>query len=121
MAAHARARTRPDDAEAARLLRVIDDDAVWHAVWLLPVREDARDHADLWADLLRRSPEERAAAPAALLAHTAWLSGDGALAWCAVDRCRAVGEGHPGAEVVAELLSLAVPPSRWEDALGEPA
>lgn len=119
--AHVHARTRPDDTAAARLLRDCGDDAVWHALWLLPDREAARGHADLWADLVRRSPEEWVAAPAALLAHTAWLSGDGALAWCAVDRCREAGEGHPGAEVVAGLLADAVPPSRWEDVLGEPA
>lgn len=120
VAGHVAARSLPDDAEAARLLRAVGVDDAWQALWLLPAREEARSHAELWADLLRRSPEEWAGPAAALLAHTAWLSGDGALAWCGVDRCRDAG-GHPGAEVVAELLAAAVPPSRWEHPLREPA
>ena len=40
---------------------------------------------DLWRDVVRRAPADLRAAPAALLGFAAWLSGDGALAWCAVE------------------------------------
>jgi len=113
--------TRLADGEVARLVAATADDAGWTELWMLPAREDARHHAALWADVVRRCPEELVAGPAALLGHTAWLTGDGALAWCAVDRCRAVEPGHPGAVVVAELLEQAVPPSRWQRGLQEPA
>ncbi len=46
-----------------------------------------------------------------MLGFAAWLSGEGALAWCAVERCL---EGDPGdalAHNVAALLQNAVPPS----------
>ena len=46
---------------------------------------NARDHVDLWRDVVRRAPAELRAAPAALLGFAAWLSGHGALAWCAVE------------------------------------
>ena len=48
-----------------------------------------------------------------MLAFHAWLAGDGALAWCALERAA---EGEPPcslAEVVAEALEQALPPSLW--------
>jgi Domain of unknown function (DUF4192) len=61
----------------------------------LPVRDDAwarmdPDHRDahrrLWADVVRRAQPGYVAAPASLLAFTAWQCGDGALANIALDR-----------------------------------
>ena len=49
---------------------------------------NAARHVDLWRDVVRRRPRELRAAPAALLGFAAWLAGNGALAWCAVDRPR---------------------------------
>jgi hypothetical protein len=43
----------------------------------------------------------------------AWLSGNGALAWCAVDRSVESDPDNSLAELVGELLSRAVPPSSW--------
>ena len=62
----------------------------------------------LWSDAVRRLPDSHVAAPAAVLAFAAWLAGDGALAWCAVDRCRDVEPGHSLAHLVAGLLLLRV-------------
>ena len=50
---------------------------------------------------------------------TAWepehlQAGDGALAWCAVDRGREVDPDHSLAGLVADLLEGAVPPTAWE-------
>ncbi|MFC6344376.1 DUF4192 family protein, partial [Nocardioides hankookensis] len=44
----------------------------------------------------------------------AWQAGQGALAWCAVDRCVDVDPGYSLAGLVAELLTRAVPPDTWE-------
>lgn len=73
-------------------------------------RRTATGRVDLWRDVVRRVPDELVAGPAAVLAVTAWLAGDGALAWCAVDRCRAVQPDHPLAELVATVLVEAVSP-----------
>ncbi len=48
------------------------------------------------------------------MALAAWVVGDGALAWCAVDRGTEVDPEHPGCLMVADLLQRAVPPERWE-------
>jgi hypothetical protein len=73
---------------------------------------------ELWTDLLRRAPGDLAGAAGAVLGFLAWLSGNGALAWCAVDRSEDAAPGHELAGVVAELLSRAVPPEAWPE---EPA
>ena len=68
----------------------------------------------LWSDAVRRLPDSHVAAPAAILAFTAWLSGNGALAWCAVDRSRAVEPRQTLADLVAGLLESATSPATWE-------
>ena len=85
-------------------------DDVW--AWLDRAR-GARAVA-LWSDAVRRLPDSHLAAPAAVLAFAAWLSGNGALAWCAVDRSRDADPGHSLANLVAGLLESATSPATWE-------
>jgi hypothetical protein len=85
------------------------------AVWLVMTPDTAREHVGLWTDVVRRSPLDVLAAPAALLGFAAWLSGQGALAWCAIDRCRAADPDYALAGLLAEMLVHAVPPSVWDD------
>jgi uncharacterized protein DUF4192 len=81
--------------------------------WTEMTRADAGRHVDLWRDVVRRVPVALRAAPAALLGFAAWLSGDGALAWCAVERALEAEPGHGLAGLVAQALDGAVPPSTW--------
>ena len=67
-------------------------------------------HVDLWRELVRRSPRDLLPGPASLLAFAAWQHGDGALAWCAIDRCLEVDPDYSMAHYVAEVLTHAVPP-----------
>ena len=75
-------------------------------------RADAAAHVAVWTDLVRRAPDELLGDAAGVLAMVAWIAGHGALAWCAVDRCRSVEPGHTLAAVVADLLAAAVSPRR---------
>jgi hypothetical protein len=63
--------------------------------------------------VVRRSPDPLLAPPAALLAFTAWLSGDGALAWCAVDLCQGAEPGYSMAGLVTQALAGGIPPAAW--------
>src|SRR5690606_31532251 len=95
---HVAARTLPTGVELARLLRALRLEETQEHLVCAVTRPTARAHAD----------------PAAgLLALAAWVAGDGALAWCAVDR---VGEA-PGRSAVSDfvtaMLQKAVPPSAW--------
>jgi hypothetical protein len=94
----------------------------WLSVVLmrLPVRDDAwalmepehRDaHIRLWTDLVRHAQHGFAAAPASLLAFTAWQSGNGALANIALDRALADTPGYSMAELIRQAISVGLPPS----------
>jgi hypothetical protein len=100
--------------DAGRLLALVAVDELRDGAWTLMTREDADRHVDLWRDLVRRAPRELLPAAASLLAFAAWLDGDGALAWCALDRVAAVDPGYRMAGFVGALLERAVPPSTWE-------
>ncbi|MGN6252628.1 MAG: DUF4192 domain-containing protein [Marmoricola sp.] len=99
--------------EAGQLLGSVAVISLRDVAWAEITRATAPRHVELWRDLLRRAPEELSPAPAALLAFSAWLAGDGALAWCAVDRCVAVDPDYSMAECVAGVLMSATPPSAW--------
>ena len=74
---------------------------------------NAARQVELWRDVVRRAPVRFRAAPATLLGFAAWLSGNGALAWCAVDRAQDADPGYELARVLAEALAGAVPPWAW--------
>ena len=94
----------------------------WLALVLLqlPVRDDAwarmdpghRDaHQRVWADLVRRAQPGYVAAPASLLAFTAWQGGDGALANIALDRALGDDPGYSMALLLRDAISSGAPPS----------
>lgn len=85
-------------------------DEAWR--WL--TRDVARSYVEFWSDVVRRTPDELVAGPASVLAFAAWLAGDGALAWCAVDRVRAEDPEHTLAGLVADMLTSATSPELWE-------
>jgi hypothetical protein len=100
-------------AEVARALRAVARQEVRDVVWCAITREEAAAHVRVWRDVVRRSPEELVAPAAGLLAFAAWLAGDGALAWCAIDRSLRSDPDHTLARLVAQALEGAVPPSSW--------
>lgn len=108
-----------EDDDAARLLLGLCHLQVRDAAWALMTRDNARAHLGLWTDLVRRAPDPLLAPPAALLAFAAWLAGQGALAWCAVDRCVEVDPGYRLAGYVAQALTHALSPDVWETDAGD--
>ncbi len=114
--------------DAGKLLLLLSDETVSQVVLEDVLHRALADDAgeqlhrmvDFWVELVRRSPEELVASAAAVLAFTAWQSGDGALAWCAVERCLAQEPDHVLALAVSECLQEAVPPARRHNRAGEP-
>lgn len=111
---HLRERTRPGATEAARLLAALADGDCRDAAWARMRRGTGREEVELWVDLVRRCPEALVTHAAAVLAFACWVAGDGALAWCAVDRSEQARPGHRLAALVSELLVSATPPDEWE-------
>jgi hypothetical protein len=94
----------------------------WLALVLLqlPVRDDAwarmdpghRDaHVRLWSDVVRRAQPGYIAAPASLLAWTAWQAGEGALANIALDRAFADDSEYSLARLIHSAVEGGLPPS----------
>lgn len=103
------------DAELAAVAVSVPDGGLRDQAWVWLERPVAQRAVDLWSDAVRRLPATHVAGPAAVLGFAAWLLGDGALAWCALDRCRAAEPHHSLADLVAQLLESATSPARWED------
>lgn len=103
-----------DHEEVGRLVVGTLSIDVRDVAWAEMTRADARAHVELWRDVVRRTPPDLLAAPAALLAFAGWLAGDGALAWCAVERCQQVDPDYSMAALVAQALAAAVHPSTWQ-------
>lgn len=110
-------RLAPD--RLASLLLALPVPSLRDAAWSGLRREDARAHITFWSDVVRRSPAEHVSHPAAVLAFAAWLCGDGALAWCALDRCFTQEPDHSLGLLVARMLENAIAPSVWERVVGE--
>jgi len=73
---------------------------------------DHRDaHRRLWTDVVRRAQPGYVAAPASLLAFTAWQCGDGTLANIAIERALADTPGYSMALLLGEALDAGAPPS----------
>lgn len=111
---HVAARRPCPPAQLAALAAALADPAGRDEAWSRLEKEAAPAHVEFWCDAVRRLPADRVADAAAVLAFVAWLAGEGALAWCAVDRCRAVQPVHSLARLVADMLDAAVPPQAWE-------
>ena len=74
-----------------------------------PGHRDA--HLRLWTDLTRRAQPGYIAAPASLLAFTAWQTGNGALANLALDRALADDPGYSMAQLLRDVIDAGTPPS----------
>ena len=103
-----------DPRDAGRLLVLASLVPTRDVAWAEISRATSAPQVDLWRELVRRSPRELLPGPASLLAFAAWQHGDGALAWCAIDRCLEVDPDYSMAHCVAEVLSHAVPPTVWQ-------
>jgi hypothetical protein len=71
----------------------------------------------LWAALARETPDPEAAEPATLLAVSALLRGDGALANVALDRAERAWPGHAFAALVRRAALAGIRPSAMRDML----
>ena len=103
--------TITDHRQVARLAVALINIEVRDDTWarMLPEHRDA--HMKLWADLTRHAQPGYVAAPASLLAFTAWQGGDGALASLAIDRALADDPDYSMAHLIRTALAEGLPPS----------
>jgi hypothetical protein len=115
LAAVARLRSRSaprlSDDEVARLLWGLRDRWVRDRALGLALGSDAATAEQLWTECTRRAPAPLDAAPATLLAVSAWLRGDGAMAGVALGRARSSEPGYRLADQLGQALAACVPPA----------
>ena len=81
--------------------------------WSRIDRTHAGRHLALWSALARRVVPPYEPAVLSLAGFAAWVSGDGATAWCAVDRALAADPGYSMARLLGDALASCVPPDVW--------
>ena len=94
----------------ASFLLCLRDPAIGELVWRQLHGRHPRETVEFWTAVIRWSPHHLVAMPAAYLAYAAWLCGQGAVAWCALDRCFEVEPEHRIGRLLATALTKAVPP-----------
>lgn len=107
---HVAAGTAPSDSEVAWLCWSMQHVRVRDAAWSVMTAATAVANIDFWRTVVRRVPGDLSAAALTLLGWAAWRSGNGALAWVAVERCQTIDPGYSLAGLLAELLDGAAPP-----------
>ena len=89
--------------DAARMLADVQDIGLRDHAWTLIPRDEARQHAELWKDLLTRAPEGAQAPAAALAALSYWVAGDGLSARAALEQIPSTQQYSMG-----QLITVAV-------------
>lgn len=113
VAEHARAGSLPSDEEIASLVLSLERPQCRDASWAWVQRADVRAHVEIWLRVVRSTPVGYAGPAAAVLAFHAWLAGDGALAWCAVEHSESSGQACSLTGLVEDLLQRAASPHLW--------
>ena len=108
-----------DDERVVRLAIALTAPAVRDAALLRCAGPHAAGAEHLWAALARETPDPEAAEPAALLAVSALLRGDGALANVALDRAEGAWPGHNLTGLLRLATQAGVRPAEVRAWLGE--
>ncbi|QGK69461.1 DUF4192 family protein [Allosaccharopolyspora coralli] len=93
-----------------RVLCALADTRVRDVVLGTTLETTARAAEELWITLLRKAPEPELADVAALLAFSAYVRGDGALAGVALERIEATRPEHALGQLLRQALDAALPP-----------
>jgi hypothetical protein len=113
------ARTGLSDTEVARLVWGLRDQALRDRALELALGPDAAAAEQLWTECTRRAPAPLDAAPATLLAVSAWLRGDGAMADVALGRALAGDPGYALARLLGQALAACMRPAELRELIRE--
>lgn len=104
--------TRMSDDDVVALTMALSDLWVRDMALVFATGPHARAAERLWTELTRATPAPERAQAATLLAFSAYLRGDGAMASVALDRAEEACPGHRLASLVRSSLDHALPPEQ---------
>jgi hypothetical protein len=114
--------SRPlSDRDVAGVLWALADVRVRDRALTLALGDDAPAAEILWTECTRRGPAPLDAAPATLLAVSAWLRGDGAMANVALERALHSRPTYSFAQLLAQGLAACLPPEQLRELIGATA
>lgn len=105
------------DRDVARIAWGLRDVDVRDRALQLALGDDAAAAEQLWTECTRRAPSPLDAAPATLLAVSAWLRGDGAMANVALERAVRAEPGYRLALLLLQALEECLPPAALRELL----
>lgn len=107
------------DVEVVDLAVLVTDVAVRDVAWTMMSRERAEDHLDLWQQVVDRAVGPLVPPALGLLGMAAWISGQGALMVCCIERLLRVAPDYTLTGLLDDINRRGLPPSAWE-VLSEP-
>ncbi len=103
------------DDHCARLAVLAADVTIRDVAWSMITTERADDHTDLWSRVARRTIDRYALGPLGLAGFAAWISGQGALMNCCIERAESIDPGYRMIELLSEIGRRGVPPAVWRE------
>lgn len=100
----------PTESEAVEIAVLAVDLTVRDEAWALMTRDAARAHVALWRRVVSLTVPPYEAAPLGMLAMAAWLSGNGALLNCCIDRLEVVAPDYSLLAICRDISDRAIPP-----------
>jgi len=85
-------------------------DAAWESMDL----ENAEHHLELWRQVLDHAPRSHAVPVLCLAASAAWLSGNGALMGCCLERGLGIDPDHSMLQLLAQVHQRSLAPTLWQ-------
>jgi hypothetical protein len=108
-------RPQLSDEDVVRLCLALSDPMVRDAAFGFAFEARAAAAERLWGTLVTESPDPESAEAAVLLAHSALMRGDGALAGVALRRAQEAWPGHPLSAMVQSALQSGCGPDELRD------
>lgn len=102
------------EAEALELAVLARDVAVRDVAWALMTRRSAEQHVEVWRRVVAIAVSPYDPAPLGLLAIAGWLSGNGALLNCCIERLEQVDPDYSLLWLCRDISDQAIPPRQFD-------
>lgn len=110
----------PDLETALRIAHLVDDDSLATTMWVSTCPGVARQLVQLWTAVLAHTPDDLATRPLMLCGLAAWLTGDGALESCCLERASTLDPDATLFRALDVLQRNVLHPGEWLDLNPDP-